>query len=245
MKKILLLLCCLLGIGYMLYETGFFTYIQNGGSVVEPSRAKVELHEYSRTVSGMLKPLQDGLILKPDPNAYDGSTALHQFVSYQWPGSENAVVDFWSNSLERAVDKIVTVSNEGNIPVYVRVVFAFEQLDCTLWKNFYTAGGSNQLIHHGTIIIHDEPFDLFSYTYAQSLSPGETAPPCLLQIALDANASATDLFRIASGYEISSVAQVCQATGLPPELMADGSPAAVLNSLLGVITTEQHPWVGQ
>lgn len=243
MKKALALVCCLLAMVYLLYHTGFFSYIRDGGSLVEPMRVEVKLNEHRRSPSGELMPSQGAMILKPDANAYEGSPYLQQYDSWQWQGVQSGVVEFWSSGLERAVDKIVTVTNNGNTPVYVRVVFAFEHLSSTLWKNVYTAQGANQIIHHGAVTIHGQPFDLYSYTYAQSLAPGETSCPSLVQIALDANANAFDLMVIAGGYEIISVAQACQATGLPSELPGDAF--TVLNTLVGEISTEQHPWVGQ
>lgn len=245
MKKFLVLLCCLCVMGYLLYDTGFFSYIQSGHSLVEQPRIEVKLNEYSRSSFGTLQPLRNGVVLKPDGKAYDGSPYLQQFVPFRWQGAGEEKVHFWSTSLERAVDKIVAVSNAGNIPVYVRVIFAFEQLDCKLWKNVYTANGANEMVHHGSITIHGDLFDLYSYTYSQSLAPGSLSSPCLLQIVLDAGATSADLRRIAEGFEISSVAQACQASGLPAAIAENADASQVLNALLGEISTEQHPWVGQ
>lgn len=246
MKKLLILLCCLLFVGYMLYENDFFDYIKGDRSMVQPMHIEIEHNEYSRTASGNgLSPFQATAILKPDPNAYAESPALQQFVSYEWRGSKKDVVRFWDPSLTRAVDKIVTATNKGNIPAYVRVVFAFEHLDATLWKNVYTANGSNTMTSHGTITIHGDQFDLFSYIYADVLKPGETSMPSLLQVVLDAGASARDLSVIAGGYEIMSATQACQADALPDSSTENVDAASVLNMLLGPISTEQHPWIGQ
>jgi hypothetical protein len=230
----------------MLYVNDFFDYIQGDRSMVQPSFIEIEHREYSRTGTGNgLTPFQASAILKPDPNAYAGSPYLQQFVSYQWSGTKQAVMQFWDPSMARAVDKIVTATNKGNIPVYVRVVFAFEQLETTLWKNIYAANGNNTMLSHGTVQIHGDRFELFSYVYADVLQPGETSMPSLLQIVLDASATAEDLRIVAGGYEIMTAVQACQAEGLPEGLSAETDAQTVLNTLLGPISTEQHPWIGQ
>ena len=245
MKKLLVLVFCLLFVGIMLYQTGFFSYVQGDHSMVRNARVEVEHKEYSRNMlMNRLQPYQPA-ILKPDSNAYEGSPFLERFVSYQWPGSEQSPVHFWDRDLTRAVDKIVTATNNSNIPVYIRTVFAFEALDTVLWKNVCNTGSSTGMLYHGRITIHGDEFELYSYTYDDPLQPGQSTTPSLLQIALDANATSNDMRIVANGYEIMSATQACQASGLPDELMHNATADQVMNTLLGQISTDQHPWLGQ
>ena len=77
------------------------------------------------------------------------------------------------------------------------------------------------------------------------LQPGQSTTPSLLQLALDANATGNDMRIVANGYEIMSATQACQATGLPEELMHNATADQIMNTLLGQISTDQHPWLGQ
>lgn len=245
MKKLLILVFCLSITALMLYQTGFFTYIQEDHSLPADMRVEVVHNEYQRAENRtQIVPFDGSQRFRPEELAYQGSPYLQQFDTFQWNGNANCTVNFWS-SLTNAVDKIVTATNTGNIPVYVRMVFAFEHLDCNVWKNVCTAGSSYGMIYHGTIPIHGSLFDLYSYTYSQPLQPGQTTMPSLLQIALDPAASNTDYQIIASGYEILTSAQVCQAVGLPEELQSGTAAEEVIDTLLGRISTENHPWIGQ
>lgn len=246
MKKLLVLVGCLAFVGIMLYQTGFFSYIQGGHSMISSAKIEVELEEYSRNSAGdRLQPYSAVSVLRPEENAYTGSQYLQQFETYRWPGDRDYTVQFWTADMPRAIDKIVTAANRGNIPVYVRTVFAFEQLDSILWKNVCCDGSTSGLIQHGQITIHGDKFELYSYTYDAPLQPGKRTLPSLLQIAMDANATNRDMQIVANGYEIMLTTQACQATGLPDELTSGATAAHVLNTLLGQITTEQHPWIGQ
>ncbi len=244
MKKLLILVFCLSITALMLYQTGFFTYIQNDSSLPADMRVEVVHNEYQRAEDGTgIVPFDGSQRLRPEERAYSGSPYLQQFDSFLWNGDSNCRVNFWSG-LTYAVDKIVTATNTGNIPVYVRMVFAFEHLECNVWKNVCTAGSSYGMIYHGTISIHGNQFDLYSYTYSQPIQPGETTMPSLLQIALDPAANSDDYQIIASGYEILTASQVCQAVGLPEEFQNGASAEDVIDTLLGRITTENHPWIG-
>ncbi len=246
MKKLLVVVCCLAFVGIMLYQTGFFSYIQGDRSMVGSAVVEVEHKEYSRNAAGnRLQPYQATSILKPEENAYEGSPCLQQFASYQWPGEGMGAVHFWTSGLSKAIDKIVTATNNGNLPVYVRTIFAFEQLDTPLWKNVCNEGSAQGMQYHGQISVRGERFEMYSYTYDAPLQPGKSTMPSLLQIAMDANATKADLQTVAAGYEIMTVTQACQATGLPDELTQNATAEFVLNTLLGEISTGQHPWIGQ
>lgn len=246
MKKLLLLVCCLVCAGYLLYHTGFFTYIQSGGSLTEIPRIEVNQKEYSRTPTGDgLQDAKSSIGFAPDENAYEGSPYLNQFDAFQWPLNTEKTIYLWQGSITRAIDKIVTAINRGNIPVYVRTVFAFEQLQSTVWKNVNSVGSKDGMVYHGTVEIHGDFFDLYSYTYDLPLQPGESTMPSLLQVVLDRNATASDMMVIRQGYEIMFSTQACQATGLPVEVGVNSDASTVLNTLLGEVSTTQHPWVGQ
>lgn len=245
MKKLLLLVCSLAVVGYLLYYTGFFTYIQSGGTF-ENARIDVDHVEYSRSPSGdrlQTKPVT-GVFL-PDENAYEGSPYLEQFAAFSWPFEPEESIYLWQGGITRGLDKIVCAHNRGNIPVYVRTVFAFEQLEGTVWKNVCSTGSRDGMVYHGSVNIRGSMFDLYSYTYDQPLKPGESTLPSLLQVVLDRNATANDLRIIQQGYEIMASTQACQATTLPKELEETAEAVTVLNTLLGEITTQQHPWIGQ
>lgn len=246
MKKFLLLLCSLAVVGYMLYHTGFFTYIQSGSRYVDAGRVEVDHREYSRSPAGdQLQTPPTATVFLPDENAYEGSPYLQQFVTFQWPLRQQETIRLWQGGITRAIDRIVTAVNRGNIPVYVRTVFAFEQLEATVWKNVCSTGSRNGMVFHGSVEIHGSMFDLYSYTYDQPLQPGESTMPSLLQVVLDRNTTAGDLLIIQQGYEIMSSTQACQASGLPKEFGEAPEASVVLDAMLGEITLQQHPWVGQ
>lgn len=246
MKKFLLLLCCLAVVGYVLYHTGFFEYIQSGGISADAGRVEVEHREYSRSPAGdRLQSPPTPAVFLPDENAYDGSPYLQQFAAFQWPLKQDEAIYLWQDGITRAIDRIVTAVNRGSIPVYVRTVFAFEQLEGTVWKNVSSTGSRDGMVFHGSVMIHGSMFDLYSYTYDQPLQPGESSLPSLLQVVLDRDTTTRDLLIIQQGYEIMSSTQACQATALSKEFGENPDASAVLNTLLGEITPQQHPWIGQ
>lgn len=246
MKKFLLLVCSLAVIGCMLYHTGFFDYLQSGGTFTEAARVEVAQAEYSRSPSGDgVQKFRSSAVLFPDENAYQGSPHLEQLAAFRWPLKDGETIYLWQGGITRAVDKMITAENRGNVPVYVRIVFAFERLEGTVWKNVCTTASKDGMVYHGNVSIHGSLFDLYSYTYAQPLQPGESTLPSLLQVVLDRYTTESDLQIIQQGYEIMSVTQACQADALPKELNGFQDASAVLDALLGEISPMQHPWIGQ
>lgn len=246
MKKFLLLVCSLVAIGCVLYHSGFFKFLQSGGTFTEAARVEVSQTEYSRSPSGdSLQKFRSTAVLFPDEKAYQGSPFLEQLAAYRWPLKEDETIYLWQNGITRAVDKIVTAENHGNVPVYVRIVFAFEKLEGTVWKNVCTTGSKDGMVYHGSVNIHGSPFDLYSYTYDQPLQPEESTLPSLLQVVLDRDITESDMQIIRQGYEIMSATQACQANTLPNELSEHHDASTVLDTLLGEISPQQHPWIGQ
>ncbi len=132
---------------------------------------------------------------------------------------------FYNANVFNAVDKIVSVKNEGGSPAYVRTMFAFEQgtltadeLEALLIINWNDAV-TPELV--GTDVVIDghegKLYTVYQVVYPEALTSGETTEESLLQVLLSKDADRAEMDALDPDgdklYEILVVSQAVQAEG--------------------------------
>ncbi|MBQ7800369.1 MAG: hypothetical protein IJ370_07730 [Oscillospiraceae bacterium] len=139
---------------------------------------------------------------------------------------------------DNAIDKLVSVTNNGKSDAYVRTIVALEaptdKIDLAVsskkgWA-IDTVASSNSIEVDGV------KYDLFVCVYKNVLKPGETTPYSLMQIILDRTATNEDAAAYGNTYDVLVLSQAVQAEGF-----ADAQTA--LDTAFGKITTTNHPWM--
>ncbi len=140
-------------------------------------------------------------------------------------------VDFWPNSVNNAIDKIVSVTNTGNSAAYVRLWFAFEVTnDNSFFDKKLHLNKNNKEWQWDFLKEKDDSYTYLSLdgsryvvavaTYPQELAVGTTTPVSLRQVLLDASATNKDLAVLGEKYSIFVVAQGVQASGFDDAVTA-------------------------
>lgn len=127
-KKKILVLCLALILAALPMLNGtlaYFTDTDSAVNIMTIGSVQIVQHEEQRSFdsNGTFKELvefKDGKMLIPSAGPSKYLTYPKLDDSYKFFADANGV------SLPNAIDKIVTVENKGNIPAYVRTVFAFE-----------------------------------------------------------------------------------------------------------------------
>jgi len=141
----------------------------------------------------------------------------------------------WCDNVMNEVDKIISVSNKGTEPVYVRTIIAFEECDpgkTTLteqlnivWSNTDKQSGENKWVAGDpsvvpqellTITVDGTNYILTVCTYKTELDAGETSDPSLLQFWLKpeaTNESWSKKLGTDGEYTILALSQAVQADG--------------------------------
>lgn len=143
------------------------------------------------------------------------------------------------NTEYNAVDKIVTVKNEGTEDAYVRTLIAFELM----------ADGSNPLEHHLRMVANNVAATGVTFTKGETqyvvyacymeLAAGTTSAPSLLQVYLTPEENGDFFNGVGASYEILALSQAVQAAGFTA-----GAEAA-LNEAFGAIdAANAATWFG-
>lgn len=152
----------------------------------------------------------------------------------------NKTDKIYGPALKNELDRFVFVENMGSVSVYVRTWFAFEEgaygksvLDELIHINFNSDAWTMSEITDG-VEIDGNKFTVFYADYKETLAPGDTAEPSLMQLYMDSSGTNEDIIAIdgnGSGkYEIGIVSQAVDATDFD-----DGADA--LNNVF-----DTHPW---
>ena len=145
------------------------------------------------------------------------------------------------NTENNAVDKIVTVKNEGTENAFVRTLIAFELMaDGTnpLAPDQYLRMVANNLVATDVVFTKGET-QYAVYVCYMELAAGTTSAPSLLQVYLTAEESGDFYNSVGVNYEILTLSQAVQATGFTA-----GAEAA-LNNAFGVINAANATaWFG-
>ena len=146
------------------------------------------------------------------PAVYADGFKFETKTAYPYGGTED-VVFLWSETdIRGALDKLVFVKNvtkNTEQTVYFRTVIAFPDAG-----NFH----NNVHVNYNTeqyravwleedITIDGAPYKVLVMTYQGALAAGKTAPPSLLQIALDKSTDNEDLAALGGQYDLRIVTE--------------------------------------
>lgn len=218
--------------------------------------------KYAEPVDGKvsLQDFTDNKLLVPAVhyNA-DGSVSgdLYAFPDTSWglvsyDGADGATHNLLSDSIMNEVDKIITVTNNGSVPVYVRTIVLFEAPDYENFEKYINhawdasaniAGAENSGVYNfvkdadgnvATITIGGVSYVATVHYYEKELAAGATTAPSLKQIAMKP-AATNDIVDLMLGtdlkYNILALSQAVQADGFNDDAVA-------LNAAFGEVTAD-------
>ena len=162
-------------------------------------------------------------------------------INWEQIGNQ-AFSSIWDpNTIENELDKVIIVRNKGNLPAYVRTVYAFEggNLDWAAFRqqlrlNIDEVAWTWEWIET-PVTIGDGNYFLAIATHNQPLKAGKFSEPSLSQVALDSEAGNETVMSFGDSYIILTKTQAMQADGF-------SDPKAALEDGFGVITAENHPF---
>lgn len=234
-KKKIISLClvvCLLAtaIGGTL---AYFTDTEAVKNVMTMGNVDIEQIEQERSPDGVLQP-------------YTQNQTLLPMGGYDW---EEVNVNGDSISvLADALDKIVTVKNNGNSAAYVRTIVALEagksedEAKSMWYKNLAVSDNSDgtQVIGEDNnlfVQIGDSWFAIVVYTYGDAIAAGTESVPSLTGVGLYPDTTQKDVANLEGDYEVLVVSQAVQASG-----MGDDAGAALDKAFGDVDATNVAEW---
>ena len=234
-KKKIISLClvvCLLAtaIGGTL---AYFTDTEADKNVMTMGNVDIEQIEQERSPNGVLQP-------------YTPNQTLLPMGGYDW---EEVTVNGDSISvLANALDKIVTVKNNGNSDAYVRTIVALEagkskeEAKSMWYKNLAVSDNSD-----GTQVICEDNnlfveiggtwFAIVVYTYGDAIAAGTESVPSLTGVGLYPETTKEDVANLEGDYEVLVVSQAVQASD-----MGDDAGAALDKAFGDVDATNVAEW---
>lgn len=234
-KKKIISLClvvCLLAtaIGGTL---AYFTDTEAVKNVMTMGNVDIEQIEQERSPAGGLQP-------------YTQNQTLLPMGGYDW---EEVNVNGDSISvLADALDKIVTVKNNGNSDAYVRTIVALEagksedEAKSMWYKNLAVSDNSDgtQVICEDNnlfVQIGDTWFVIVVYTYGDAIAAGTESVPSLTGVGLYPETTKEDVANLEGDYEVLVVSQAVQASD-----MGDDAGAALDKAFGDVDATNVAEW---
>lgn len=255
MKKKIMALCLCFAMAAIAIVGGTLAYFTDTGSaknVMAMGDLKIVQNEQQRAVdeegkyTGELTEFVDGKLMLPavyksntNNDAWNNPTTYGGAVNVN--GTDYTI--FGDDVVKNAVDKIVTVTNNGTIPAYVRTLFAFEDTGDMSAKVHYAfnANDKGEQIYFPSnnddylqFTVTDADGHVTTYTvgyyvYDVALAAKTTSEPSLLQVFFDKSTTNADIDKANGSYEILVLSQAVQADGF-----ADADTA--LNEAFGEIT---------
>ena len=233
MKKTMMILlalslACILAVGSTM---SYLTYTDADVNTMVVGNVKITQLEQKRQ-DGALVDFVDDVRLLPITNNATANVEIN--------GTNYALL----NTANNAVDKIVTVKNEGTEAAYVRTLIAFEMINNGgAWTSPFDA--SLKKVDNGitmtdiTFVKGGVHYIVGTYVYDAELAAGATSAPSLLQVYLAAEEKGEFFAGVGASYEIHVLSQAVQAAGFT------SGAAAALNDAFGEVTTvNAATWFG-
>ena len=156
-----------------------------------------------------------------------------------YTGPDGKTMMMYGKNIRNEIDKVVSVTNGGNVDAYVRTVILIEDND-SLSDNVHLSYNKNltcQVIDN--VKIDDMSYEVWTFTYEDRLGAGKTSAPSLKQVWLDpmTDNSWYDMLGEDHALTILAFSQACQSTGFD-------NAAQALNTAFGELTAENiAEWV--
>ena len=259
-KKILsiALVLCLLAVA-VVGTLAYFTDADKDVNVMTAGNVKIVQNETDREG----KAYEDGQALLPA--VYFDENGEPYNPTYTWEGPKSAPnggegtftgpdgvkdMTMYTDSLNNEIDKVISVTNKGNLPAYIRTIILIENLDRNVEhdimemvhinKNAASKGIDEQWLPMRANI-NGVLYSVGVYTYENELAAGATSAPSLKQVWLDPSAGNAWYDMLGDDGELSiiAVSQAAQTTGFD-------TAAEALNTAFGEVTPENiADWVAK
>ena len=220
---------------------GTYAYLMDteaAKNVMTVGNVDIAQNEYERNADGDLVAFVSGKTLLPM-----GSDPAWDYVNEVTMGNYS----FKMFTDVNALDKIVTVTNNGNTDAYVRTIVALEAGKTAdeandLWYNYIAL--TNGCGSHAVEVDNDmyveiggKYYIIVSYTYKEALIPGEESAPSMTGVALYAKATNEIVQTFDGEYEVLVLSQAVQASA-----MGTDAGAALDKAFGEVNTTNVAEW---
>lgn len=223
-KKILAIVLCvaMLAIAIVGGTMAYFTDTEGATNVMTTGNVKIVQNEQERNAEGALVAFQDNHKLVP----YTGSVGANG-VANAWgsPATINGTEYKMFDQSKNAVDKIVTVTNEGTEEAYIRTLFAFEvpkgyENDPLGFMYDRTLNLASSIAIDDTDPVRTFTFGTETYVVCYSYYPndsklaaGATSVPSLRQVYLNAKVDNEWYDMVGGDYKILVLSQATQTQG--------------------------------
>lgn len=209
-KKItaLALVICLLAVAVVGGTMAYFTDSDSAKNVFTVGDVKIVQNEYDRHGNAFV----------------DGGKLLPMGGDPAWADKEVTFkgATFKVFSSENVMDKIVTVTNEGNSDAYVRTIVALEagtseQKALDLWDNVIavTDNGGNSALevenNRLCVGIDGTYYIVVVYTYVDAIKAGAESVPSLTGVALYKETTQEDVEVFGKNFDVLVISQAVQA----------------------------------
>lgn len=221
-KKILAIVLCvaMLAIAVVGGTMAYFTDTEGVTNVMTTGNVKIVQNEQERNAAGELVAFQDNHKLVP----YTGSVGANG-VANAWgsPATINGTEYRMFDQSKNAVDKIVTVTNEGTEEAFIRTLFAFEvpagyetDPDGFLYdRTLNLTSGVDIEDTYRTVTLGNETYVVCVSYYPNDskLAAKATSVPSLRQVYLNANVGNEWYDMVDGDYKILVLSQATQTQG--------------------------------
>ena len=152
-------------------------------------------------------------------------------------------LEIWGDSMNNEIDKVISVTNGGTLPAYIRTILLIEDnAEGTITDKIHLAlnNDDGQAVDWKSfqVTIEETTYSVGVATYNTALKAGKTSSPSLKQIWLNPTAD-NEWYEMVGedGYSIIAFSQAAQTTGF-----VDAADA--LNTAFGEVTAENvASWV--
>ena len=144
------------------------------------------------------------------------------------------------DDITNVVDKFVTVTNDGNIPAYVRTLIAFEGTYAEHDRLVYVNGDYDYVKDSTGKVVeftyNDQTFCVAVKVYEQPVAADATTETSLRQLFFAPHTVNTDMAQFGSTYDVLVLSQAVQADGF-----TEGAEKA-LDTAFGDVATNAATW---
>ena len=221
-RKLILILAIVLSVAVA--AGGTMAYLQDTDedvNVMTLGNVYITQNEQERNEAGELVPFTQE---KPMyPAVYEGSEIVYADQE-DWPVPGDKAWQMLEDN-ENVIDKIVTVTNTGKSPAYVRTLIAFEGIGqygpnpadkepvMKYWWCGSEVGDQIAAALEGEINVDGVDYTVVSFTYLNELAPGETTIPSLKQLYLSKDAGNEEMEYYGEYYDVLVLSQAVQTQG--------------------------------
>lgn len=234
MKKKIVAACMVVALASVAVAGGTLAYFTGEDSAINTMAigdVSIVQNEQQFDANGGLEPFEDGKKFYP-------------MVDNREDGDPVKVDGYFNENMANVIDKIVTVTNTGSEPAYVRTIVAFETVrsyeegsstDFVDLHNEYFGVNSDLTYLNEYITLGETTYVLAVKTYDAALPSGETTEPSLRQLFLapTADNEATEWF--GNEYDILVLSQGVQTAGFVDKNDNGTAADEALNAAFGEV----------